>query len=85
MGAKSKEATDLETIPLPSKPDEEKSENLKEEAIKRQIKNVEKIGEAGKPKAALAPSIKDDKKSKELLIDVKSNELKKSCQSKVMN
>ena len=39
---------------------------------------MEKIGEAGKPKAALAPSIQDDEKSKELEKAVKSNELKKA-------
>ncbi len=33
LGAKSNEATDLETKPLPSKPDEEKSEYMKEAAI----------------------------------------------------
>ncbi len=43
---------DLETKTLPSKPDEEKSEHMKEEAIKHQIENVEKIGEAGEQKAA---------------------------------
>ncbi len=48
---------DLETKPLPSKPDEEKSEYMKEAAIEQKIESVEKIGEAGKPKAALAPSI----------------------------
>ncbi len=39
---------------------------------------MEKIGEAGKPKAALAPSIKDEEKSNEMENAVKSNELKKA-------
>ncbi len=47
---------------------------------------MKRIKEAGKPKAAVVPMIKDDdEKSKELQKDVKSNELKKSCLSKGMN
>ncbi len=57
MEAKSEEATDLETKPLPSKPDEEKSEHVKEAAMEQKIESLEKIEEAGKPKAALAPSV----------------------------
>ncbi len=49
--AKNKEATESEIKMLTSKPDEEKSEHLKEEAIKRQIENMERIDKAGKPKA----------------------------------
>ncbi len=55
-------------------------------ATEKDNKNGEKDEEAEKPKAALAPSIKDDDgKSKELQKDVKSNELKKSCQRKETN
>ncbi len=43
MKAKSKEAMDSKTKPLPSKPDEEKSEHMKEAAIEQKIKSVEKI------------------------------------------
>ncbi len=38
---------------------------------------MERIEEAGKPKAALAPPVWDDEKSKELEKAGKSNELKK--------
>ncbi len=79
MGAKNEVAAKPETNALPSKPDEEKSEHMKEAAIEQKIESVEKIGEAGNPKAALAPSIKDDEKSNELEKSVKSIELKKSC------
>ncbi len=78
LGAKSKEVIDSETKHLPSKSDEEKSEHMKEAAMEHKIESVQKIGEAGKLKAALAPSIQDDEKSKELEKALKSNELTKA-------
>ncbi len=47
LGTKSKEATDLETKPLPSKPDEDKSEHMKEAAIEQKLKVRTKLGKPG--------------------------------------
>ncbi len=62
LGSKNEEATKPENNTLPSNPDMEKPI----------FENEEIIEEAGKPKAALAPSIQDDEKSKELEKAVKS-------------
>ncbi len=39
---------------------------MKEAAIEQKIKSVEKIGEAGNPKAGFIPTNQDDEKSNEL-------------------
>ncbi len=57
MVAKNEVAAKPETKPLPSNPDVEESEQMKEAATESKIESGEKKEEEGKPKAGSTPSV----------------------------
>ncbi len=59
MGAKNEVAAKPETRALPSNPDEDKTEGMKELATKHRNKRGERNEEAAKPKTGFTPSDRD--------------------------